>query len=243
MSKTVVISCYGVVGNMRPATLVFDTLRVGFPTASVIVVWTGALPIPVEICNLCSVLNCKLNFAEGWSHQNVVKWALNNLSGEVVLCDSDVIFWESVEDFTSMQMLAGRLIPQHRCEYLGLITEARLHPSLMFINTIEDFRNKLPELPKQVPFDAIAPFTVMQGSNLIFHDTMTNAYDLFGGQVFDEIMLNKYDHLFCSSFVDDVDKKIAGLRATHQMVYSNPQLAKGMWKQQDEYFKRNLWVK
>lgn len=238
--KTVVITAYGVEGNLRPATLVFDTLRVGFPSASVIYVWTGALPVPIEVCNLCKIVGCKLITSPGSTNDIVAKWCVEQLKGEVVLCDADIVFWDNVEVYESgASVIAGRLIPKHKCEYTKLVTEERLHPSLFFIKDAQGLNALLPKSYKFVPCNPFSPIRLPVNGVDTFYDTLSILYHYLGGDSFQEPMLNCYDHLFCSSFVDEVSTKIPGLSETHKAIYDNPQLAKGMWKKQEEYFQRN----
>jgi hypothetical protein len=238
--KTVVVSAYAK-ENMRTATLVFDTLRIGFPDAKIIVVWTGENPVPIEMINLCNICRCELIVSSGTTNDQVAAWVVSNIEGEVVLCDSDIIFWQSVENFVPEHIVAGRYIPTHLCQYTGMLTEERLHPSLFFIKDTRTLKSMLPKPQRFMPVTPFTPTRLCVGGVERFFDTLAVLYSYIGGEPFDHLMLNKYDHLFCSSFVSEVDKLIPGLHKAHEEIYKNPSIAKGIWEVQESYFLKSKY--
>jgi len=115
---------------------------------------------------------------------------------------------------------------------------ARVHPSFVWIKDCAQLRNDIealrPNKSRFTQYDPIAPVTVRIGGQYVFFDTMANIPVPVGA--FPESMLERYDHLFCGSFVDQVDKTHTGLLARHKAIYENPLLAKGILRQQEEYF-------
>lgn len=243
---TVLLSCFSDT-NPRTATLVFDTLRVGFPAADVRCYWTGNNKDTEQVVKeLCSRDGVKFEACEPYTtNDQIFNTVLPTLSGKVVLLDSDVVFWNEVESYEPEQLLSGRLIPRHFCSYVKMITEPRLHPSLLFINDVQELVRTMRSVSNSrfVPNDLISPVTVaVADSGLRFYDTMANMYGFIGGEAFKEDMLNHYDHLFCSSCAEDVSKsdpKFRDLQLVHNAVYSNPTCARGLWKVQEEYYNKH----
>lgn len=222
----------------KAALLTLSTLRIGFPTVEdVTCLWAGGLESVREkaqaICEqngieFCSTV-CDTN-------DKAYKRVIHGEYGEVVLLDSDVIFWSECESFQPSENVAGRWIPGHFCSYTRSWTVQRVHPSFLWIKSVEKLRSDIlttnPNNSRFTHYDPIAPVTVRSlGEGFYFYDTLANLPVPI--QHFDADMLDRYDHLFCGSFVNLVSPE---LLATHKAIYANPLLAKGIWRKQDEYF-------
>ena len=226
------------------STLVFKTIRVGFPTSEV-VVWGNGLDHEVVRAAAMSA-NCMrnphCNFA---SHDDFIARRLADEHGRrVVFCDTDMVFYESVEDWDFDQPLAGMFEPKHRNPVTRAVHLPRLHTCLLwvkvsaFYDALEAWRKTLhpgPFTPLFVPW--IQQWLPI-GRDLHFADTGAIAYGAIGGQHFSEQQLNAFAHLQCGTWSKYVELHIPGLRESHRMAIDRPELFKGNWKTHNEWYER-----
>lgn len=246
MSKPLVIISAFADEDIRTATLVFQTIRVGFPWSDIVCEYTGNPKHLPEIRSLCSKydVTCATSHPFKTTNDIIISDRIQHHNGEVVFIDSDMIFWESVEDFKPSRLISGRVIPQYVCPYTKMTNIARVHPSFLWVKNCHFLRVQTtsPVSSRFVPNNIIKPAVVFDGGRWIFYDTCASLSNILGAQSFTEDMLNKYDHLFASTFVKEVAKEtveLLHLPSLHNSIYNNPQLAKGMWKEQDKYFRQH----
>jgi hypothetical protein len=238
----VIVSSFSPNDDPNPATFVFNTIRVGFPTADIKVFWTGkSREVEDSVYDYCKDLKMEfIKLPHNTTNDQIANEVFKKEKGKIVLCDSDIRFWSCVENYnTSGSFLAGRFIPQHNCPFIKLEVAARIHPSLLFIDNVSELRKYFHKPTSRfVPVDYCSPRLVVEGGHTIFHDSFTELYNRFGARHFNEEMLDKYDHLFASSFCDDVAKVIPGFNMVHKEAYRNPESIRGIWKEQEQYFER-----
>lgn len=230
------------------ALLVFKTVRVGFPTADIFV-YSNALSGSTygPLSQICQSIGAKLGHIGSLiSHDHFVESLLYKQHQSYWICDTDVVFYDKVEDF-KCPLFGGRFEPQFRDEWTDSTHVACLHPSLMYFNPAElrcaivDWRTR--HIPKFFP-NAISnlirqQFTVRDGAT-IFHDTASGLHHAFGGSRFSDEMNAKFEHLHCSCVVDAISKEVESLKDLehiHRAVCHNPELARGLFEKQLEYYK------
>lgn len=225
----------------QSALLTLQYIRVGFPTTKDIVcIWTGGLEnVKFKVIELCSYNNVTFTeYQTTATNDMVIKDIINRGLKKVLILDSDVIFWDNCEGYEPIENITGRFIPKHYCRYSKTIAMPRIHPSFVWITDcgklINDIAMVSPAAKRFTKYDAISPTSVFVNGKCFFFDTFANLPVVCGK--FDVNMLNKYDHLFCGSYANDVDKSLAGFLDYHKAIYVNHSLAKGIWKKQDEYF-------
>src|SRR5436190_20563730 len=84
----------------RNATLVFDTIRVGFPTADISCYYLGDFKeVRDEVVDKCLKNDIKLIDGEYHFKYNgeVIEKLVRDETKDFVVVDSDVIFWSSME--------------------------------------------------------------------------------------------------------------------------------------------------
>lgn len=239
------------------STLVFKTLRVGFPNARVTVYFAGELKeAREEVKKLCKQTGCIFKESETikLNHQ-FVEYLVSNLHNDFILLDSDIVFWQNCEDFEPQRLIAGRLIPRHYDNYTECVTWPRLHTSFMYFKNAYYIRQALAVAYGSVqgatkrftPVNPFYPFVFSAHNNegepvKHFYDTCCNLYQTLGGEAFGEDMLNRFDHLNCSSYVKAVESEcaevFAGFTQRHKEIYNKPELLKGIWRKQDEYYRK-----
>lgn len=239
---------------LAATTLVFKSLRIGFPTADVEVYQNATFPDSHCVDELHKV-------AAGKGINGVVtntihhEWIERLLRDEVEpfwICDTDVIFWESIEqwDMTG-QVLAGRYTPQFYDRFTNCITLARLHTSLLYIDPkavrdkVAKYFAQFPETPfnprPNLIYPGFLPYRMSGTQRNFFHDTCSLLYHAIAGRHFGTLQLDCYDHINYGTISDIVCPHYPGYkwREQHFAVFENPLLAKGCWRAQDAFYENN----
>lgn len=233
------------------ATLVFKTLRVGFPTADV-TVWVNGPKHYTEIFIAGEKAGLKAFTELTTMHHKWVTYLIEHENEPFWICDTDIVFWDSMEKFDfDGSALAGRYSPQFRCQFANAITRPRLHTCLLRIDPVkvreevEAYGNHFPDAyctPRPSLEDLVYPrYIPTIGEMSRFSDTCSLLYNSIGGRWFMKEHLNCYDHLGSATLSDLVAPHYPEyrMRETQFAIFENPQLAKGSWKLQDEFYKKH----
>lgn len=233
----------------RASTLVFDSIRIGFPTSKIVVLAQGLSPEQFsEVEKLCNPLDVALiEEKKILPHEEWLGRMVWNSDEPLFICDTDIIFWDNFEKFSfDGEPLAGRYIPSFHDEATGFRTYDRLHTCLMYIDPVEiakrldDFYSGANfDLPYYSKPDLIAPMVTALNGRPMFHDSMSQLYHAVGGAEFSVEQLDCFDHLCCGTFSDLIEKRLSlgrNIRETHRKILDNPAIAKGCWRGQDQYY-------
>lgn len=232
----------------RYATLVFDTLRIGFPTARIIVYLNSlegdikedllrrAFAVGAECCETATIHH-------DWINERLV------IGQEPFwLVDTDVIFYQSVENWRFGESpLAGFRVPEFSDSFSGCITRSRLHTSLLYVNPVEVRRRLVQawEGAEETPFtpraNLIDPLVVMHKQQRYFYDTCSLLYHAVGGTAFTDEQKDAYCHMHFGSISDvvlprlpELERKVMLMR--RDAILRHPVLGKGAWREQDAYY-------
>lgn len=232
MKPTVVILTYCEHPSLAYGTMmVFETLRVGFPTFNVVVIDNGSHPdVREQIEIMCQqvgavfVPTARHDFIEHY------QWMLceQDQIDSFILLDPDVAFWKSVEDWTFDGVIAGRLIPDLTTG--GITSLSRLHPSHVWVPDVQRLR-------------ALGITVELRQEGAQFWDTLATIYQDHpeACQVFTDDQLDCYDHLFYGSHFPAIEPRLQddGLTyTTHRLAAAgNIQSLRGIWREQDRWFK------
>ena len=241
-------------GTQEYSTLVFKTLRIGFPTAEVVVHLNGpaAESAVGELKDVgCFVVSRK----EETTHQAWISSLLVAPPGNdpwhpsrqepFWICDTDVIFYSSVEDWKFNSPLAGYLIPEFRDEFTKAVTRSRLHTSLMRIDPREISRAhkgwiaQHPDTQFNPPINLLNPVMVPLNNETYFYDTMSLAYHALGGTPFTPQQKDAYFHFHFGVCSDVVLQHLSNrevMEAARKDILDHPEKGRGMWRAQDRYF-------
>jgi hypothetical protein len=235
------------VENLYGTTLIFTTLRIGFPNTNICVVDNASLlTLRPQIRQLAQEADCEfIQLDQEIKHDEFLEQTLSKQSeGTAIFVDPDICFWKSVEDWNFDALVAGRLIPKHSCEYTRCITYPRLHTSLLWIPDIRAFRSEMETLRGHFfQFSPFRPF--MFRLNNLWHrfDTGASLYAALPNRMFPfvEKELEAYDHLFCGTHLESVAAKVRpdyGLlfERMHKHAQVDYRALKGAWRIQEEYF-------
>ena len=229
------------------ATLVFKTLRVGFPKASVTVRINTMRPdFAAAIAQCCKDTDCMcVDPDEPTIHHRWISSLIATMQEPFWLCDTDIIFFEPItEDFTG-EALAGMRIPEWRDEFSGCITRARLHPSLLYIDPklvyqkLEAFFRPVPETPFTPRASMIDPLVTAFKGQRYFSDTCSQLYHAIGGKAFSDTTKNRFFHFNFGTIPDLILPRLANpmqILQRREAILANPILGRGEWRNHELWY-------
>jgi hypothetical protein len=245
--------------ELLPAsTLVFDTLRVGYPTARVTVflnavsaeAWTREI---VEATGRARVDEL-VELPERTIHHEWIESLVSTEDDPFVLLDTDVLFWRRCEHWRFERQLAGRLIPEYFDPWANCITRPRLHGSHLWIRprevrpAIDSYRSQFPVTPfnpgANLFYPVYLPYAEKGQLTNYFHDTCCLLYHAIGGEAFTERQLDCYDHLNCGTISDLVAPHLPAvdLAGLNRGLLAEPRRARGLWRDQERYYRKHADV-
>lgn len=228
-------------------TLVFQTLRTGFPNAEVHVTDNASLPeVRETVRNAATAVGGAFEqYEREVARHSYIEHVLNRQqSGAAILLEPDVCFWDEIETWSFDAILAGRLLPRYQCEFSGCVTQPRLHPSLLWIPDVRRFRAAVEQLrSRYYEFHPFRP--VMLPWNGVWQRFDVGAALLAAMpqsvHAFQERELNTYDHLFCGTDLSFASGRQPAAQSRmfeqiHRTVQSDYRAMKGAWRLQEDYF-------
>lgn len=241
---------------LRAATLVFDTLRVGFPSAGVCV-WGNGLErqAAVEVRRAAERVGCSFHNLPGTSHDGWVESLVERSLEPFWICDTDVVFFGEVQSPESKVqspecLFAGRFEPEFMEEWTGTRKMERLHTAVMWLDAPRlrsAMREWIYQFPEPWRCSAEFPFIrqhfiPVRGQTPVFYDTCAGLWHALGppkGRAFTEAENDCFEHLHCGTYLDLVAPHLQGMTnmaRAHAAVWENPQLARGIRAGQDKYY-------
>jgi hypothetical protein len=228
-------------------TLIFKTLRVGFPNAEVHIYDNHSdMSCVSEIQKLAEENGCTFNYLkEPINHHDFIESQILSNEGTIIFLDPDIIFWKDFERFKVEKLVAGSFIPTFFDSYTQCLTFARVHSSFLWINDVGKLRNEV-ELIKQQKFEfnPYSPSMLRYNGRWLRYDTMAMLYHAIPDKflAFREYWLEHYDHLFCGTHLESVIESIKEPYKSHWNKWHwlaeigdlNP--LKGIWMEQEKYF-------
>jgi len=234
---------------MSAALLVFRTLRVGFPLAEV-VVWGNGLSGGAEAVVGDAARQCGarfINVPQGTVHDAWIEDLIESQMAPFWICDTDVVFWEAMPQPKRRTVLSGRHEVEFEEEWTRTRHMERLHTAVMWIDpgllrsAMREWMARIPApwgQKAEFPLVRQAFVPLQQGRKRVtlFYDTLAGVWQAGIGTPFTEEQNQAFDHLHCATYADVIT--LQGLRATHEAIYRDHTVARGMRRQQDEYYAR-----
>lgn len=236
---------------LKMATLVFKSLRVGFPNANV-TVYLNNLDRNAEsdLLDECGKVQALAKPVKTIHHE----W-IQGLIGESVdpffILDTDVIFYSNFERFDlSGCALAGWRIPEWNDSFSGCITRARLHTSLLYIDPVrvralvKAYESKIADTPFTPKVNLIHPLTLPFKNRPYFYDTCSLLYHSIGGRSFTDEQKESFCHMNFGTIQDIVLPRLSKEEATQidtarNVILSNNSWGKGSWRYQEDFYSRH----
>lgn len=236
------------------ATLVFKTLRGGFPTADVRV---SVMPsadgtLWGRISDFARESKAEVRYASlDWPHD---RWIESLVATEIEpfwIVDPDVVFHDSMETLSmpGEPHLVGRLEPAWDCELTRALHVERLHTCCLWVNP-SLVRERMRAQQAAHPCGPFAPEMlgvrqtyVPERGVVRFYDTMAGIYQTIGGTPFTPEQNARFDHINCGTWLDEAAKGMAktapNMRLAHEGVYRDPASAKGLWTIQQKWYEHH----
>jgi len=236
---------------LNGTTLIFKTLRTGFPTAGIHVLDNCSAMGSREYIQRCAdnVQATYYELQQELNHWDIIEYLLNNVwEGTCVLLDPDVCFWQNCEQWGFDALIAGRLIPRFIDGYTWCITEPRIHTSFWWVPDAGELRKAIQNISERYyDFHPFLPYMYRRGDKWIRFDTGASLYSALIERMhpFTTCELDAYDHLFAGTnykeVVDNLNEyePVTGeeFYNIHKQAMSDYRELRGLWKRQEEYFK------
>lgn len=230
-------------------TLVFKTIRIGFPTTPIYVHLNRmSLQNEVTVRDRAKDINAGIYTPRIGSAQRHDRWLADLIathSDEFVVCDTDMVFHESVEDWQFDGPMAGALEPRHRNPTTNLDHMERLHTSLLFLKP-EKIRDRYHQWSKGLPpvvfpelDDLVLQHIIPGPIPTLFADTAALLGHAVGMEPFTHDQLNAFSHLHCGTWRDVAGLQFPALHNLHMKAVADPQSVRGIWKTFDEWYHDN----
>lgn len=235
--------------ELQPLSLlVFRSLRVGFPTAPVVI------HLNPSACDASTVSACQRIGREigatviGSSAHQHDEWIEDRLKSErdpIAIVDTDMVFYESVEGWQFRHPIAGAYEPRHLNPVTKVVHWDRLHTSLLFVRP-QDLRERiagwtwrLPRLPFKIQTSLFRQQWLVMAGHLVLADTNCLLYQATGGDAFTPEQRDAYSHLHCGTWSDVAGVSIPGLKDLHARTLQDPEAARGCWRKFEEWYTAN----
>lgn len=245
-----------------PATMVLDTIRVGYPTAFVDVYLNHREHPPKNgLFNHLAheralkagcqfhLLNRNFSHAE-WLRDRIVEHASDIGDSEpLIFVDGDVGFHKCCEGWSfDKTFFAGYYIPSLFNDFTDCKSFDRLHTShLWCLNVRSMWRGIDKNFPANVrpradlcPLDLISPRVMFASGIPYFWDAFCGLYQMYGGTAFTPEHLEFYEHLTSASAFDvmmSFSKNPLGLTWLHTEGYKDISKLKGiLWESHNQYY-------
>lgn len=140
MKVIIPAACYKA-SQVDASSFVFKTIRTGFPTAEIVLVIGNTVPMlrdAIVEAAVAAGINPTLN--DDYADRPLVDVYDGFLQTEeepFFFCDTDIVFWDSVESHLAEfeeASLAGRYIPKFFERFTRCVTMPRLHNCLLYVN-------------------------------------------------------------------------------------------------------------
>lgn len=235
--------------RIKSALLVFKTVKIGFPTANLLVYGNGIKDREGRNIIQAVAKDAGAQYVDipMHSHGQFLENILANESSPFWVFDTDIVFFSKVEDWFngSTELFAGRYEPEFWEEWTRTMHVARLHPSLLWFNA-QPLRAAIRAWPGKHEFFNSVNINLIQwslvpkyGGDMYFYDTCAGLHHALGGFQFTEDQNKSYGHLFCGTYADVISEQHPNLVAKHDAVWDNPELARGIWEEQKKWYEEN----
>jgi hypothetical protein len=231
-------------------TLVFKTLRVGFPAADV-TVYLNNLDVASagEVSSWAKGIDAYA-MEVNTIHHKWIEGLIEQNREPFWIVDTDCIFFGKVEDWTFDAPLAGWRIPEWNDAFSGCITRARLHTSLLYLDPVKikaavrEYESKIADTPFTPKVNLIHPLVIPFKNKSYFYDTCSLLYHAIGGVAFTDEQKEAYAHLNFGTIQDIVLPRLPKEEATRidtarNVILSNNSWAKGSWRFQEQYYSQH----
>ena len=228
-------------------TLVFKTLRTGFPTANIYLYANNLTTKQNE--RLSTLVDYSSYKIRSLKHDEWIRHLIETQENPFWICDADVVFWNSIEDWQFIASIAGRGEPAFIEPLTKTIHMSRFQTGLLWIDpikvrsNIEGWNNCFPkDFVATVPDkDLIKPLYIPGPRGTYLYDTLVRYMQAFTGQSFTNEQNQAFEHLNCGTYVDLYGPAIGepGMEDLYHRIANDVTIAKGLWAEQLVWFRKH----
>lgn len=239
--------------ELLPATLmVFKTLRVGFPTADVLVSLNLEESDPRcshAIIDAAYDARCHWHCYDrpvykGIAHPLWLETTIDQAEGCYAILDTDMVFHENCEGWDFGQVhIAGAFTPRFHDPVTNAITLPRLHTSFLWVPNADHLRKQIAQVREQdgpyIGVELFKPLCYVQDGKRYFQDTATGLYQVCASAHFGAEHLKCYDHLHNGTLIDIVEgvhPHGKAMRLRCEEAFKDPMSIKGSWEMYRRYY-------
>ncbi len=228
-------------------TLVFSSIRTGFPTANVCVC-INAMPEEAKrmVTTCANTVDATVQYVDT-IHHKYIEVLVQTQNEPFFILDTDVILYENFEQFEFVGSLAGWRIPEWRDDFSGCITRARIHTSLMYFDPVKvreqirRYESGIADTVFTPKANLFYPLVVPVKGQRFFYDTCSMLYQAIGGQGFTDEQKSCVCHMNFGTIPDVVLPRLPAPEALSMInrrnqIVSNPELGRGVWREQESYY-------
>lgn len=251
MIKVYILTRCADINNLWASTMIFKTLRTGFPTAKVYVYDNCSCDeARKEIEAAARESSCDFaGLTEPIEESDFLRETISKESGQVVFLDTDIYFWDNCEEYTAEALVSGRYIPEYIDDIYNAIMYSRLHSSFLWIKDAKKLNEKISKLNETYPdLDPFNSYRIADNDLWYQYDIAARLYSVLDKDnfsSFDSDMLSKYESLYMGAKFFLLEQKdhfskseLYGLiEEWHDLYKEEPEQIKGMQSAQDNYFK------
>ncbi len=228
-------------------TLVFRTLRTGFPSAEVVVYGNGlAREHAAVVQEEAAKCDAAFNWIRPTAHDVWLEHLVQTQPGPFWICDTDLVYFQPVPPPAPGVWLSGRYEPSFAEEWTASLHVERLHTCLLYLDP-QLLRAKMrawqsrhvPAIFGHAETHFIRQhFVPVAGRAPHFMDTAAGLYHAFGGAPFDPAANECFEHLHCGTYSDLIGRcaSLGDLGAVHAAVVADVQQARGLREAQEKYY-------
>lgn len=233
------------------STLVFESVRTGFPDSEIVVVENASPPpLRAPIIEAARAADCTLDLMdEEDRHWALLEKITLQAEGPIVFLDPDIVLWERIDRWQfGDALMAGRVLPEFDDPFTGTLTLPRIHTSHLWFPDPKALQARIAVIQRKYYQVGSLFEPRMQPPGWWRWDAAATLYNALGAEAvgFTEAQLDGYDHLFCGSHLAMVASKLGDawggmMSASHQQAQSDWRSLKGIWREQEKFFTSRPW--
>lgn len=234
-------------------TLALKTVRVGFPTADIMVTINAqtSREDSLRVVKMCE------DIAAGWHildkevhHAAWIAQQVQEYPGTLIILDGDTHFWKSCEDWKFADLIAGYYVPEMWNDFAKCRSWERLHTSFLWFADTELVLDRIKALyppafqkcGEYCPLDPFMPSVKFIKGEPVFWDSTAVLYNMLGGSRFGPEHLDCYEHLNSASFFDVMHERLEAKELftwLHTEAVKDPLLLKPfLWNNVNTYYRQ-----
>jgi hypothetical protein len=232
------------------ATMAFDTIRVGFPTARIKVYGNDlTLAMSEQVYDRFEAIQGLTEWHSLYpkvTHADWIKGQVMSSDVETLwVVDGDSIFWKSCEEFKFEHPLAGFSLPAMWNEFAGCPSVQRAHTSHLTVRPLElraaiaKADEAFLKYPVYAEADYFSPRIVFANRQPHFYDSLAGLSHAVPWTPYSEAEMDCYDHVNSASFYKVMYERLAErekFAALHETARTNPQALRGWWRTMNKYY-------